>query len=969
MKRIYFILACILMAAPQLFAQTAAVQGFCSVGGVKVNTQGLLSNNTVLASYPKCSVIVYLTGTTNKATIYADGGGTPLGNPFTANANASWLFYAATSVGYDVVLSGGTPIAFPAPFTLTDLQVGGGGGGGGPTLQTNGTNNASQSTLNLVGGANVTVTNTSAGNVSIADTASGGTVGSPGTLQAAGTVAGTHAAATSTNVQNAIGAAVYVPSQAITNGPVTFFGTSVTEGVGSSINGNSYVDVLATDAANGLNNWGRGGDQAADMAEQVVRKFSKNSQFRSPLTINDPFINDANHCGNTAGCLANAAAALNAILGWELIPAQNTIYASAATSSGFAADTTTFGDPTLPTIGMSTQTQNSTLTFNLTNAGPEVGITFAACDAFTSAQFTVTLGGTLVDTISPIGNSGQTIATQNGATCTFFRREYANSSGATVSLVVKKTDAVTTTAGKVSIWAVDSNPTGAATGAPITWTEGTIMQDLDANSATTAAFDAQANTTATAFATDGWRSWYVPLRAGQPGANPGVNSTTHMANNPPTCPDENVGLHPNGGGITCGHFALAMTIENFGTANGMPYFNHGVSGGHNFFYRPIQGFLHFAPTSILDYNVFSADSTLSTTALNPGGILTNLYVSPSGALTFGGIDFGYDASISAFITRIFSSSGFVEMCPTGAGLVTLQSQFACGHDIFQSNGDYVKPFGFFRPKGGTSYENQFSAVSHNLATNNDRGANVNFINTSAGQSNWMLPLCKSNTYDAQLFYFKSTGDGNTVRFNAYNTLDSINGNTSTVTGTITAYSIVTSTITLTSTANPPVNSVVVLSGFPTSTFLNGIQVVVVTSSGTQFTGGIVHANASATESGSFQITASWTGLAAPYSAVLAQCSVGPTGPSTWTLAQFARGDTNAPISLKYVGSLTAAGAGTSDILTVTGLVGTNTCSMQATNSGASVLTGNYVVSGSGSATWNHSTAVGGETASIFCSVP
>jgi hypothetical protein len=47
-----------------------------------------------------------------------------------------------------------------------------GTGGSGPTLQTNGTNNSSQTTLNLVAGTNVTLTNTSGGNVTIA--ASGG---------------------------------------------------------------------------------------------------------------------------------------------------------------------------------------------------------------------------------------------------------------------------------------------------------------------------------------------------------------------------------------------------------------------------------------------------------------------------------------------------------------------------------------------------------------------------------------------------------------------------------------------------------------------------------------------------------------------------------------------------------------------------------------------------------------------------
>src|SRR5271170_2609570 len=104
----------ILGLAPLASAQNSAVNGFCTTGGVKVSTQGMNSTTTVQASYPKCSVAVFLTGTVTLATIYSDNGVTPLANPFTANANASWLFYSASGVGVDVTLSGGTPIAFPS---------------------------------------------------------------------------------------------------------------------------------------------------------------------------------------------------------------------------------------------------------------------------------------------------------------------------------------------------------------------------------------------------------------------------------------------------------------------------------------------------------------------------------------------------------------------------------------------------------------------------------------------------------------------------------------------------------------------------------------------------------------------------------------------------------------------------------------------------------------------------------------
>jgi hypothetical protein len=113
-------------------AQNAAVQGWCELGGIKVSLQGMTSTNTVQASYPRCNVTVYLTGTTTKATIYSTKDGlTQLSNPFTAATNGAWTFYSATGVALDVSLNGGTPIAMPQTYTLVDVPVGGGGGGGG----------------------------------------------------------------------------------------------------------------------------------------------------------------------------------------------------------------------------------------------------------------------------------------------------------------------------------------------------------------------------------------------------------------------------------------------------------------------------------------------------------------------------------------------------------------------------------------------------------------------------------------------------------------------------------------------------------------------------------------------------------------------------------------------------------------------------------------------------------------------
>src|ERR1700690_1354398 len=166
MKRLS-ILGVLLLSSTWALAQgtLSGVNGDCSIGGQQALTQGLPSTATqpigtttvsaksgVIASYPKCTVKVYLTGTVTLAPIYQDNlvSPTPLSNPFTANADGSYIFFVAQSCpGYDIVLSSGTGPAMPTVRTLTDVCTGGGTGGNPLLLQTNGTNNGSQTKLNL----------------------------------------------------------------------------------------------------------------------------------------------------------------------------------------------------------------------------------------------------------------------------------------------------------------------------------------------------------------------------------------------------------------------------------------------------------------------------------------------------------------------------------------------------------------------------------------------------------------------------------------------------------------------------------------------------------------------------------------------------------------------------------------------------------------------------------------------------
>ena len=125
-----FVLSCCASAQTTLFR----VQKFCEVGGQTVNVQGLNSTTHVQRSFPRCTVEVFLTGTTtHPSNIYSDNLSTPtpLANPFTANTDGSFGFYAAITACYDIVTSGGnTGDQFPSPFTYTNICSGGTGGGG-----------------------------------------------------------------------------------------------------------------------------------------------------------------------------------------------------------------------------------------------------------------------------------------------------------------------------------------------------------------------------------------------------------------------------------------------------------------------------------------------------------------------------------------------------------------------------------------------------------------------------------------------------------------------------------------------------------------------------------------------------------------------------------------------------------------------------------------------------------------------
>ena len=130
MKKLAILLALLLLPVFAL-GQTGAYSGHTFAGGVPATTSGMNSSNYLDGIIPGAAVTVYLTGTSTKATIYADRSNTPLSNPFFSNLAAGknpggFIFWAAQNQGLDIQAQGGmgnascttSPLCYPMATTL-----------------------------------------------------------------------------------------------------------------------------------------------------------------------------------------------------------------------------------------------------------------------------------------------------------------------------------------------------------------------------------------------------------------------------------------------------------------------------------------------------------------------------------------------------------------------------------------------------------------------------------------------------------------------------------------------------------------------------------------------------------------------------------------------------------------------------------------------------------------------------------
>lgn len=91
-----------------------SLRGFVEQGGQTVTTDGRVSSTFVQRSFPSSTVSIFNAGTAVLATIFSDSISTPKANPFVADSDGEWDFWAASG-SYDIQFSGQ---GITTPFTL-----------------------------------------------------------------------------------------------------------------------------------------------------------------------------------------------------------------------------------------------------------------------------------------------------------------------------------------------------------------------------------------------------------------------------------------------------------------------------------------------------------------------------------------------------------------------------------------------------------------------------------------------------------------------------------------------------------------------------------------------------------------------------------------------------------------------------------------------------------------------------------
>ena len=362
MKKLAILLALLLWPALAL-GQTGAYSGHTFVGGLPATTSGMNSSNYMDGIIPGASITVYLTGTTTKATIYADGSNTPLSNPFFSNLApgtnpGGFIFWAAQNQGLDIQAQGGmgnascttSPLCYPTATTLQVDVYPNNSFSPLPSLNCTGTGSSQVCTFygtvqgatltdgtaslhagSLTGAVNGTFSGTVAAGTPIAQ-ASGGTGNTTGTAQhalnlssdfasqsASNPNAGTFSAETNTTATANLG----------TTAPCQHLGDSISADYYATPNTNGWTWLL--DAAKGwtCSHLAVAGAEMMDtnMAQQILTTSVPQNQISTYMIgTNDMRSSNCTGCSggmNSAAAQAQWQSGFMAELAWLAIPDGN----------------------------------------------------------------------------------------------------------------------------------------------------------------------------------------------------------------------------------------------------------------------------------------------------------------------------------------------------------------------------------------------------------------------------------------------------------------------------------------------------------------------------------------------------------------------------------------------------------------------------------------------------------------------
>lgn len=425
------------------------------------------------------------------------------------------------------------------------------------------------------------------------------------------------------------------------------FGDSFMQGTGvSNPAQQSGCGLLAMSTPAANFNYGAAGWTAPQIVPRLFSLFAADPSLPS-TTFLDAGANDGtgDTCGGTttSGCALNYKLTMLAGAAWSSIPNSYRLYASQASATGSWSSDSTLGIYQSQLYlaqgnALSSSSNAAALTFSVPSSpSPIVGITYIVTNGQTG-NFTVSVDGTLrTDACSgsTVFSSGPCSAVALlGSSSSFFRQEFAVTSGIAHTVVVTKTNAAMS-----DVTSVDWIPPTANTN-----TNAVFLMGPNAAYGNAATYDALAQSVASQLKADGLPVFGVSQISG----TPGVNATSDISQTATVnCSASNQSEHPN----TCGYANMAATVQNVAIANNYVFTSFQAN------YLAAVG--RFA--SAISVNSNTSSRTTAYSNMNAGGTLgigVDFYEAPNNVL---GIGFGQDQSTGlpfsgSVIQKSFASS-------------------------------------------------------------------------------------------------------------------------------------------------------------------------------------------------------------------------------------------------------------------------------------------------------------------------